>query len=136
MIGTRLDQLKTRLAERAVPTPPRDPPRPAAHTGRPAPTKNEQLVLPVETPVKAKASPPSPPRSGVASLGSKVRLRYLDKGLETYQFTIIKDASAPEKGLVNQNAPLAKAVLDAEAGDELEILLGSQIRKAVVESVS
>jgi transcription elongation GreA/GreB family factor len=69
-------------------------------------------------------------------LGSKVRLRYLDRGQETYQFTIVKEHSLPERGLVNQSAPLAKAVLDAEAGDEIEILLGSLIRKAVVESVA
>lgn len=136
-IGMRLEQVKTKLAERAAaPAPPKDSPRPATHPERPTPTRSVQLVLPVEPPVKANAAPPSPPRSGVARLGSKVGLRYLDRGLETYQFTIVKDASAPEKGLVNQNAPLAKAVLDAEAGDELEILLGSQIRKAVVESVS
>ncbi|WP_194273861.1 MULTISPECIES: hypothetical protein [Rhizobium] len=62
-------------------------------------------------------------------------MRYLDRGQETYQFTIWKDPSVPETGLANQNAPLAKAVLDAEVGDELEIL-GRLIRKAVVESVN
>ncbi|MDA5641495.1 MULTISPECIES: DUF4011 domain-containing protein [Agrobacterium] len=137
-IGARLERLKTKLAEQAVVSVP--PPRPATAT---ATTKNvrrtgvEQLVLPVDAPaVKPDRSPPAVAKSGVVRLGSKVRLRYLDRGQETYQFTIVKDPSAPEKGLVNRSAPLAKAVLDAEAGDELEILLGSLIRKAVVESVS
>ncbi|WP_442866786.1 AAA domain-containing protein [Agrobacterium sp. ST15.13.015] len=137
-IGARLEQLKTKLAEQAVVSVP--PPRPATAT---ATTKNvrhagvEQLVLPVDAPaVKPDRFPPAVAKSGVVRLGSKVRLRYLDRGQETYQFTIVKDPSAPEKGLVNRSAPLAKAVLDAEAGDELEILLGSLIRKAVVESVS
>ncbi|ULJ72984.1 DUF4011 domain-containing protein [Rhizobium gallicum] len=140
-ISARLEQLKTRLAERAAtPVPPKELPRTASHPPQPPLTRSEakQLVLPVEPPAKPRpdrARPP-PPKGGIARLGSKVRLRYLDRGQETYQFTIVKDPSAPDKGLVNQNAPLAKAVLDAEAGDELEILLGSLIRKAVVESVS
>lgn len=139
-IATRLEQLKTRLAERAaIPVSPRKSSDLSAPPGRTAPARTEetQLVLPVEPLEQPKPErPPAPPKNGVARLGSKVRLRYLDKGLETYQFTIVKDPSAPEKGLVNRNAPLAKAVLDAEAGDELEILLGSLIRKAVVESVT
>ncbi|AUW46840.1 DUF4011 domain-containing protein [Rhizobium leguminosarum] len=140
-IGNRLDQLKTRLAERAA-APVRSPelPRPASppQPSTAARSEAKQIVLPVEPPAKAKPDrvPPPRPKSGVARLGSKVRLRYVDRGLETYQFTIVKDPSAPERGLVNQNAPLAKAVLDAEAGDELEILLGSLIRKAIVESVT
>jgi hypothetical protein len=143
-ISERLEQLKTKLSERAVVS----TPTPLTVTTTAA-TKNVgraaigQLVLPVDIP-QAKPDRPTPTptpapaaaKSGAVRLGSKVRLRYLDRGQETYQFTIVKDPSAPEKGLVNRSAPLAKAVLDAEAGDELEILLGSLIRKAVVESVS
>lgn len=139
-IASRLEQLKTKLAERAVA--PASPSLPTQAPPRSKPTAPEgseakQLLLPVDPPKpKPDRTLPPPPKSGVARLGSKVRLRYLDRGQETYQFTIVNDASAPEKGLVNKNAPLAKAVLDAEAGDELEILLGSLIRKAVVEGVS
>ncbi len=138
-IAARLEHLKTKLAERAAtPTPvkkehpaPISAPEQAASRAEP-----RQLNLPVERAGSASLNQKAvASRNQAARLGSKVRLRYLDRGQETYQFTIVKDPSAPEKGLVNQNAPLAKAVLDAEAGDELEILLGSTIRKAVVESV-
>ncbi|WP_320197094.1 DUF4011 domain-containing protein [Agrobacterium rosae] len=136
-IGARLEQLKSKLAERAFVT---QPLRPATSGSTPTAAEGntaKQLVLPVDPPQqKLELMQPAVTKSGVARLGSKVRLRYLDRAQETYQFTIVKDPSAPEKGLVNRSAPLAKAVLDAEVGDELEILLGSLIRKAVVESIS
>ncbi|WP_438748241.1 DUF4011 domain-containing protein [Pararhizobium sp. O133] len=138
-IAARLEHLKTKLARMPpAPTsavdlqPPFSPSNASPRTAEPG----EQLTLLVEA-----TSPPAPraatstQRRKSVRLGSKVRLRYLDRGMETYQFTIIKDPSAPERGLVNQSAPLAKAVLDAEAGDEIEVLLGSSIRKAVVETV-
>ncbi len=71
-----------------------------------------------------------------ARLGDTVRLRYLDKNQETYQFKIVKEPSQPERGIVNQSAPLAKSVIDTEEGEEIEILLGSLIRRAVVEKIS
>ncbi|MGV1917726.1 GreA/GreB family elongation factor [Rhizobium sp. 22-785-1] len=130
-----------KLAERAAaPTPVKEEVRPPISAPEEPASRAEprQLDLPVDRPVREpldRRTAASAARHQAARLGSKVRLRYLDLGQETYQFTIVKDSSAPERGLVNQNAPLAKAVLDAEAGDELEILLGSTIRKAVVESV-
>ncbi|MDM9621105.1 DUF4011 domain-containing protein [Rhizobium sp. S96] len=135
-IASRLEQMKTKLAAKAtVPVPARPPEPPTAAMRAPllkdvAP----ELVQPVEK--RPAAEKPQAARADVARLGSKVRLKYLDRGQETYQFTIVIDPSVPEKGLVNQKAPLARAVLDAQAGDEVEVLLGSLIRKAVVESVA
>jgi transcription elongation GreA/GreB family factor len=139
LIAARLEELKEKLvvlpqapvemvelAQKSVP---------AHSTGRSA-VLAEQLALPIEPAERSiKTETVLPQARKSIRLGSKVRLRYLDRGEEIFQFTIIKEPSAPERGLVNQNAPLAKAVMDAEAGDEIEILLGSLIRKAVVETV-
>ena len=68
-------------------------------------------------------------------IGDTVRIRYLDKEADIFQFKIVFEPSAPEKGVVNRSAPLAKAVLENEEGDTLEILQGSRIRQAVLEMV-
>jgi transcription elongation GreA/GreB family factor len=80
-------------------------------------------------------SAPKAKRNTFVELGDTVRIRYLDKEGEIFQFKIVIDPSAPERGIVNRSAPLAKAVLENEEGDTLEILQGSRIRKAVLEMV-
>lgn len=68
-------------------------------------------------------------------IGDTVRLRYLTHGQDVIQVTISKDGNDPERGLVGHAMPLAEAVLDAQEGDEIEVLNGSYFRSAVIEKV-
>jgi transcription elongation GreA/GreB family factor len=108
--------------------------------------KNGQEILPLlerdyEEPVTNAEHSPSAIRSSngtkktFVEVGDTVRVRYLDKEGEVFQFRIVTEPSAPEKGIVNKSAPLATAVLGVEEGDSLEILHGSRIRSALLETV-
>jgi transcription elongation GreA/GreB family factor len=48
---------------------------------------------------------------------------------------ISEEASDPDKGIVNYKMPIAEALLDAEEGDEVEILVGSYLRPARLERI-
>jgi transcription elongation GreA/GreB family factor len=51
------------------------------------------------------------------------------------QITISKTKSDPSQGIVFHETPVAKALLGAEVGDEVEVLVGSYVRPAVVERI-
>lgn len=107
-----------------------------ASPAQPRPLEGDrQAKLTLPEPKPAPIARPAAPKTITARLGDTVRLRYLDRNQETYQFKIVKEPSQPERGIVNQSAPLAKGVIDTEEGEEIEILLGSLIRKAVVEKI-
>ncbi|MER9612174.1 DUF4011 domain-containing protein [Mesorhizobium sp. M0312] len=92
----------------------------------------EQSVATLETPQTTRTATS---RAG-AQLGDTVRIRYMDKADDVFQFKIVTLPSAPERGLVNASAPLAKSVIGCEVDDEFEVLFGSRIRKAVVEKLN
>ncbi|WP_425484142.1 GreA/GreB family elongation factor [Allomesorhizobium camelthorni] len=52
------------------------------------------------------------------------------------RLTISKSKSDLGSGLVHFDAPIAKALLGAEEGDEVEVLTGPYVRPAVVESIT
>jgi len=62
-------------------------------------------------------------------------MKYLTDDRKTLQITISKTRSDPSQGIVNHQAPVAKALLGAEVGDEVEVLVGSYVRPAVVERI-
>jgi very-short-patch-repair endonuclease len=66
-------------------------------------------------------------------VGDTVRVRYLSDDKRVAQFMISEEASDPGKGIVNYKMPIAEALLDAEEGDEVEILVGSYLRPARLE---
>ena len=41
-----------------------------------------------------------------------------------------------ENKIINQNMPIAKAVLDQEKGDEIDVLVGVKRRKAIIKEVN
>ncbi|MBY5651777.1 DUF4011 domain-containing protein [Rhizobium leguminosarum] len=137
-ISARLAELKARATRPLSPQPiviantqsTASPAQPRPHED----DRQAKLTLPAPKP--APIVRPAAPKTITARLGDTVRLRYLDRNQETYQFKIVKEPSQPERGIVNQSAPLAKGVIDTEEGEEIEILLGSLIRKAVVEKIS
>lgn len=104
------------------------------------PPKQAALPFVEATISRTRTTPPlvpssSKPKRLYVEIGDTVRIRYLDKADEVFQFRIVVEPSAPERGMVNKSAPLAQSVLDAEEDDTIEILMGSRIRKAVIEKV-
>lgn len=71
---------------------------------------------------------------GVA-LGDTVRVRYLDGDGKVMLLTISKAKSDLPNGVVHYEAPIAKALLGAEEGDEVEVLNGPYVRPAVIEEI-
>ena len=69
-------------------------------------------------------------------IGDTVRVRYLADDKRTFIITISKGRSDPSQGIVHHQTPVATALLGAEKGDEVEVLVGSYIRPAVVEDIS
>jgi len=139
-ISARLTELKARgtraLSQQPIVIAKPEPTAPQAKPHTREDDRRTALALSEPKPAPAPATRPPVSKTITARLGDTVRLRYLDRNQETYQFKIVKEPSQPERGIVNQSAPLAKSVIDTEEGEEIEILLGSLIRKAVVEKIS
>jgi very-short-patch-repair endonuclease len=74
------------------------------------------------------------PNNGVA-VGDTVRVRYLSDGRNVVVITISATKSDPSRGIVHQESPIAKALLGANEGDEVEVLSGSYVRPAIVEAI-
>lgn len=74
--------------------------------------------------------------SKYVEVGDQVRVRYLTGGDVTVLVKISDRFNDPNNGVVIAHEPLAKAILGAEVGDEIEILVGRYVRKAVIEDVS
>ena len=68
-------------------------------------------------------------------VGDTVRVRYVNDSSKTIQVTISNSRSDPGNGVVYFETPIAKALLGAEEGDEVEVLVGSYVHRAVVEAV-
>ena len=69
-------------------------------------------------------------------IGDTVRVRYLTDDKRTIRITISDAQSDAAHGVIHHRTPVASALLGAEEGDEVEVLVGSYIRPAVVESIS
>jgi very-short-patch-repair endonuclease len=135
-IVSHLEELRRREFEFGAPA--AGEPKEAKSATAPAP---ESVVLPL-----LKKEPPSRPTTvnktdgstergrGIA-VGDTVRMRYLTDDRKTLQITISKAKSDPSEGLVYHEAPVARALLGAEVGDEVEVLVGSYVRPAVVERI-
>jgi hypothetical protein len=68
-------------------------------------------------------------------VGDTVRVRYLGDDKRTVQFKISLEKSDLSNGIINYKTPIAEAILDAEEGDEIEILVGSYLKSAIVEKI-
>lgn len=68
-------------------------------------------------------------------IGDKVRVRYLTGEDATVLVKISEKLNDPDKGIVSAHEPLAKAILGAEEGEEVELLIGRYVRKALIEKV-
>jgi len=86
-------------------------------------------------PAAVQAKPTEQSESRV-EVGDTVRVRYLNDDKRVVRITISDSESDPARGIVYHSAPLAAALLGAEPGEEVEVLVGSYIRPAVIESIS
>ncbi len=66
----------------------------------------------------------------------KVCLEYLDGDKGVFEFIISEKENNLENGIINHNMPIAKAVLDQEKGDEIDVLVGVKRRKAIIKEVN
>ena len=69
-------------------------------------------------------------------VGDTVKFRYLTDDKRTINVTISKAQSDTSRGIIHHRTPVAAALLGAEVGDEVEVLVGSYIRPAIVERIS
>jgi very-short-patch-repair endonuclease len=136
IIASRLEELKLRTFEYATPT----HRGPKGAKSAPASTR-EAVALPLKK-EKESASRAVVDQNGRTaesnrriSVGDTVRIKYLSDDQKTLQITISKTQSDPSQGIVNHETPVAKALLGAEVGDEVEVLVGSYVKTAVVERV-
>lgn len=88
-------------------------------TLEPAPTRVSQLAK----------------NEGRVEVGDTVRVRYLTDDKRTIKVTISDAQSDTSQGIIHHRTPMATALLGAEEGDEVEVLVGSYIRPAVVENI-
>jgi transcription elongation GreA/GreB family factor len=82
------------------------------------------------------ASPTEENPSIYVEVGDTVSIRYLSGAKSSLRVTISRERNDPKAGIVHASEPLATALLGAEEGEEVSVLVGSSIRKALVESVS
>lgn len=68
-------------------------------------------------------------------VGDTVRVKYLTGDMSTFQFMISEKDSSPEKGIIHKGSPIANALLGAEEGEEVEVLIGSKVRSASIEEI-
>jgi very-short-patch-repair endonuclease len=109
----------------------------------PAPTPSHSPELPLfaltqETVVAKPAKSKEAKAAGKerVSVGDTVRVRFLAGDKRTVQVAISKNVSDPSQGMIHFKSPMAEALIGAEKGDEVEILVGSYVRQAVVEEIA
>ncbi len=88
---------------------------------------------PAQAPILLGAKPATERRIEV---GDTVRVRYLTDDKRTIKVTISDAQSDPSHGVIHHQTPMASALLGAEEGDEVEVLVGSYIRPAIIEQIS
>lgn len=74
-------------------------------------------------------------RSLGAQAGDRVRVQYLEGDKATLLITLSDVENKPDKGIIHISQPLGEALLGAEEGDEIDVLIGSRVRKAQILAV-
>ena len=73
---------------------------------------------------------------GAIRAGDLVRVRYLTGAGATLDVTLSNTKNDPRNGIVHVGEPLGAALLGAEQGDEVELLVGNVVRRVLVEQVT
>jgi transcription elongation GreA/GreB family factor len=137
VIVSRLEELKRREFEYSTPAPP-EPKRAETHV---APTREAAIMAFLKDEKASEQASVAVQRvsslrkQGGVAVGDTVRVKYLNEDQKTLQITISKKKSDPSLGIVYYETPIARALLGAEAGDEVEVLVGSYVKPAIVEQI-
>jgi very-short-patch-repair endonuclease len=128
VIAKRLEDLKAKEAEfkPAAPAP--------ASSPAPGLPLFDQAPQPVD-PKRDKRKEVKTTRKERISVGDTVRVRFLTGDKRTVQVTISSKESDPSQGIIHFKSPMAEALIGVEKGDEVEILVGSYVRQAVVDDI-
>ncbi|MAJ09561.1 DUF4011 domain-containing protein [Ponticaulis sp.] len=81
------------------------------------------------------ASSYSEDMSSVVEVGDTIRVRYLNGNKNTLRVKIVDGSSDVRSGILGVHEPLSRAVLGAELGGEVEVLIGSYVRTALIEAI-
>ncbi len=74
------------------------------------------------------------PRS--VAVGDTVYVRFLSGTEPAFKVTLSDEVNAPDRDIVHVDRPLGHALLGAEEGDEIEVLVGNIVREAVIDRVT
>ena len=105
-------------------------------TIRPSLRKDAEIPLQDETEIDTLAFDTEISDSNYISVGDTVRVRYLSGTQTTIEVTLSDKLNAPGQGIVHVTEPLGRALLGMEEGDEIEVLIGSYLREAIIETVT
>jgi very-short-patch-repair endonuclease len=135
VISARLQELKQREFEFTTTATPRQPEK-----VEPAEVREAVITLPLFSQEKLSAESAGNQSEkevdGVrAAVGDTVRIKYLTDDRKTLHVTISRAKSDPSQGIIHYKTPVAQALLGAEEGDEVEVLVGSYVRPAIVERI-
>lgn len=75
-------------------------------------------------------------RETTVETGDEVRVRFLTGEPRLLTVTLSATKNVPAKGIVHVERPLGAALLGAQLGDEIDVLVGERIRVAQVEAIS
>jgi hypothetical protein len=133
-------ELKKREFEYATTTPPRPPEPSPLENPEPAEDREAVFALPLfgqEKPSAQSAGNQDEKPAGAPriAIGDTVRVKYLTDDRKILHITISRSKSDPSQGIIHYETPVAQALLGAEEGDEVEVLIGSYVRPAVVERI-
>jgi transcription elongation GreA/GreB family factor len=129
VIAKRMMALRAREAEFSARSVPEEN---AKEIRLPEPTLQEEFALSARS---ERSSSSSIAEDGGVAVGDTVRVRHLTDDRNVVVITISSTKSDPSRGIVHREAPIAKALLGANEGDEVEVLSGSYVRPAVVETI-
>jgi very-short-patch-repair endonuclease len=134
IVGERLAFLKTREHEYVQTS--KVETAPVLVRSEPVPATADLLESDLPPPSASIELKPSARSERRVEVGDTVRVRYLTDEKRTIKITISNTQSDPSRGIVHHQTPVASALLGAEEGDEVEILVGSYIRPAVIENIA
>lgn len=133
VIAARMKVLKQREAEFQV-RPAFFDPKSEIQSSESASTVDLPLFSPSsQSDLQVKPEQPANDRS--VAIGDTVRVRYLTGDCKVLMVTISASKGDLDQGIIHHEAPLAKALLGADEGDEVEVLNGPYVRLALIESI-
>ncbi len=151
VIESRMKELSADEASfRAAPPEPKEPsepieivvspPRSDLAPERPVASQSPAIQLDLRMSANAPAPKPKAPDTSLSlstriEVGDRVRVRYTTGNKAVIQVILSDRVSDPSKGIVNVNSPMGEAIVGAEEGDGVEILVGSYLRPAIIEKI-